>query len=531
MSEKRQSTIEIYAPVKGIIANTPRNIMDPRSQPYGNDANLYYGINQKEYGTSLYNTGTALGAPILHLQELRYTNGRSLQAFTSTGVYKFSSTADYFVVDGQVASGTSGDYWTGLQYNEAFIYTNGVNPIQYKSGLSATGTDMGSAITPATLNAWSIQALKEHLCLYHVFENAAEYPKRVQWSKKGTLAYSAGTTDFYSGTAGAIDLPDAEGEIKCAAPLSANMAVFADQSIHTQTYIGGDEIYRFSKTISGIGTPSRRGAISRDNVVYFFSENNIYAYYGGDDLRPIGDAIKKELYAEINNAAYEHVWMEYDGVYDKVVCHIPTGTSTSPSVAWVYDVTDETWMRLERPYYSSAEFARKDSVTIGQLVGNIGAQNFTFGSLEGALQARVQIYGDGTGHVVKKDFTRYSISDAGTNTAQRFVYETPDLTGTPQEDDNGSKVDFVTTRQRWLAATIWASGSGTFVVETSTDGGRNYAAVPQSPYTLSASGAAHTVSIQKRSPMMSLRITNTGTNDFISLEYVKVNFIPGSDNA
>lgn len=535
MSDKRKSTIEIYAPTKGIISDTPRNIMDPRSQPDGRNGNLYYGINQKEFGTSLWNTGSAITtAPITHLVELQYTNGRSLQMFTNTAMYKFSGSADAFVLDCPTAtsySGTSGDYWSGIQYNEAFIYTNGINRIQYKASLSATGTDMASALSPSTLLAWCVGALKEHLCLYHVFDNATEHPKRVQWTKKGVLTYSAATTDFGSGTAGAIDLPDVEGEIKTAVPLGGNYAIFADGSIHTQTYVGGDEIYRFTKTVSGIGTPSRRGAITHNNIAYVFSDDNIFAYYGGDDIRPIGDAIKNTLYAELNSAAKEHVWVEYDTVRDRVMFHIPTGAETLPNVVWVYYVKEEAWSRLDRSYMSSAEFSQKDSITIGQLVGNIGDQNYTIGSLEALLQARVKLWGDRSGYVVKRDPTRYSVTVSGTSTGQTWLYETPDLTGTPKKDENGSEVSFMTTRQRWMQATIWACGSGPVICEVSTDGGRTYAALPQSPITLVATGSAHTISIQKRSPQCSVRLSNTGTTDFVGLEKIAVDFIPGSDNA
>jgi hypothetical protein len=57
-----------------------------------------------------------------------------------------------------------------------------------------------------TFKSWCLATLKEHLNLYHVFENGVEYYKRVRWTKKGTLVYTAGTTDFASGLAGAPSL-------------------------------------------------------------------------------------------------------------------------------------------------------------------------------------------------------------------------------------------------------------------------------------------------------------------------------------
>lgn len=532
MSEKRKSVIEIYAPTKGIVADTPRNIMDPRQQPTGLNARLQYGLNQKDYGTTLFGTDSSIGYPVYLINECIFGGASVLQLHTNTTVYRNTGTSGLvFAVDGQTVTGTYGDYWAALQYNDAYIYCNGKGTMQYKANLAATGTAMASAVSPTTYNAYALNALKDHLCLYHVWENGTEYGKRVQWTKKGALTYSAGTTDFASGTAGLIDLQDCEGYINAAVPLSGGVAIYADNSIHMQQWIGGDEIFRFTKQVSEIGAVSRRGVVSHGDVNYLIAENNIYAYYGGNDIRPIGDAIRPLLFSEINQSARKHAFVTYNSVEDSVNFHIPVGTDTAPSVVWSYNVKDESWMRKTSVYTEACEFGRTSSITIGDLVGNIGDQNYPLASLTPAVGERVQLYADPSGRIVKRDPLSYSVSISGTSVAQTWKYETPDLTGTPQKDENGSKVEFLSTRQRWIQATVWASGNGTMGIEVTTNGGRSYETVPQSPVTLAVSGAAHVFSIQKRSPQLAIRLSNTELNAPIAIEYLKVEFIPGSDNA
>ena len=532
MSEKRKSIIEVVAPTLGIIANVPRNIMEPRSQPTGLNARLQYGLNQKDYGTTMFGTSTAIGAPVYLMNEIVFGGASVLMLHTDTTVYRSTGTSGLvFAVDGQTVSGTYGDYWAALQYNDAYIYCNGKGTMQYKASLAVTGTEMASAVFTATLNAYGLAALKDHLCLYHVWENGTEYGKRVQWTKKGALTYSAATTDFYSGTAGAIDLQDCEGYITNAVPLSGGVAVYAENSIHMQQWIGGDEIFRFTKQVSEIGCVSRRGVVSHGDVNYFLAENNVYAYYGGNDIRAIGDPIRPLMFAEINQAARKHAYAEYNSVEDSVNFHIPVGTDTVPTVVWSYNIKDESWMRKTSTYTEACEYSRTAAVTIGDLIGEIGDQNYTIGSLAPAIGERVQLYADPSGRIVKRDPLVRSLSISGAATAQPWVYETPDMTGMPQKDPNGSRVDFVSTRQRWLQATIWASGNGTMAIECTTNGGRSYDVLPQSPVTLNPDGAAHVVSIQRRSPQLAIRLSNTELNSPVAVEYIKTEFIPGSDNA
>lgn len=532
---KRRQTIEIFAPGnKGLFYGPPNTYLEPEMSPNLQDAKLYYGAVQKEYGTSLFATGTGsvLGAPVNLLFEAKFPGTNILEAFTHSNVYKYTANSDTFVSDGQAFSGTYTDFWSAVVHNNNMFYSNGLDPIQVKASVSATGTNLASALSPNTFKAWSLASFKEHLNLYHVYEDGVEYYKRVRWSMKGVLTLTAGATDFASGVAGGIDVQDIEGEIKCAWPVGGNMAIYSDRSIHTQYWVGGDEVYKFEKAISGIGTPTRRGVVAFGDVNYVFGHDNIYAYFGGGDLRAIGDPIKKELYSTINQSAFAYVWMEYDPIENQVLVHTPTGDSTQPDTSWVYRIDDDNWSKIRRSHTANARFTRQTALTFGEVQGNFGDANYRFGDASIRAASTTRLYSDKSGRIVKVDNTLFTVSQSGSDGAQSFIYETPDLTGANSVDpyDKTEKIDYTSYNKRWTELELEIAGTGNAHVLYSTDGGRNFTELPESPLAMSITGETHFLGVEERSEQIRFRITNTGSSDQIAITYVKAEFVPGSEN-
>lgn len=529
---KRRQVIEVFAPgSKGLYYGPPNTFLEPEMSPNLGDAKLYYGAVQKEYGTSLFNTGSALGAPASLLYEAKFPGTNLLLGMTHTAMSKYTANSDAFVSDGQAYTGTFTDSWSAVMHNNNLFYSNGLDPIQVKPSVSATGTNLQSALSPTTFKAWALASLKEHLNMYHVFENGVEHYKRVRWSMKGVLTLTAGATDFASGVAGGIDVQDIEGEIKCAWPLGGNVAVYGERSIHNQYWVGGDEVYKFEKDISGIGTPTRRGVVAVNNVNYIFSHDNIYAYYGGGDLREIGNQVKKEMYSTINQSAFAYVWMEYDHVENQVLVHTPTGDSIQPNKSWVYRIDDDNWSQINRSHTANSRFTRQTALTFGEVQGNFGQANYRFGDATIRSASTVRLYSDTSGRVVKVDPTVFTVSQSGTSGAQSFIYETPDLTGAEIVDPlDREKVDYTSYDKRWTEIALELAGTGQANVLYSTDGGRAFTELPESPITMSITGTTHMLSVEERSKQIRFRVSNTGTTDQIALDYLKAEFIPGSEN-
>lgn len=536
---KRHRSVEFYAPTAGIRTDLPSTLVDPRNITTGENFKNYYGVNQKEYGTSLYATGTGsvFTSTPNAIFNCAFPDANVLQIMTPAGVYTYTASGDTYVSDGRTFTGTYTDFWSGLVYNGDFIYANGKDPVQVKTSYNVTGTNMASLVSPTTYTAYAVAALNDHLCLYHVFANGDEFYKRVMWSIKGALTLVAGTTDFASGLAGAQDIQDCEGEIQTAAQLGMNMIVYAERSIHLQTYVGGQDVYNFYKMVSGVGTPSRRGVLSYGDINYIFSQDNIYAYYGGYDVRPIGDEVRRTLYAEYNSAAANTVFLEYDPAESELIVAVPTGTSTMPNTNYVYRVQTKSWSRKLRNHTCAGNYTRQTGLTIGQLIGPIGAQNYTFGEQKVSVDSIQRLYGDPGGQIVKADPTTYTLSQTGTNVIQTYSVDSMDFVGDMKQSPNtgandqetGDITEFTTTYKRWQRLTLDMKGYGTASINYSTDQGNTYATFGGSPITLSSTGKRHLLDFDLKSQYVRFQIVNTGTYDYLGWTYAKLDYVPGGN--
>jgi hypothetical protein len=525
----RVQTLEIFAPTLGRKHDAPSTFIESRAMPDGTNNRLAYGVNQKDYGTSVFSTASNVGVPLNYICQAAFTGGSVTQIFSHTGVYRHSSTADTLVADGQTFTGTFTDFWNGVMHNGMFFYANGVDPIQVKSAFGNTGTNMASSLNVNTYKSWALGSLEDHLNLYHTVENGSEFPVRVRWTKKGVLVLTAATTDFGSGTAGSLDLQDVEGEIQAAVPLGVAYAIYSDRSIHVQTWIGGDQVYRFTKTISGIGTPARRGVASYAGVSFFIGQDSFYAYYGGDSIEDIGAPIRQTAYNEINRSELHRGFVIVDEIDGEVNFHVPTGASATPDVVWVYNLLDKSWCKRSRTYTAAGRGNRFVATTIGDLAGTIGDQMFKCGDYYVSAGATVILYGEASGRVSKRDRAVYSLVYTGVATPQVFTYVTPDLTAFKSTDPyDKSKTQYAVTNTRWLALNLGMTGNGVAAVAYSTDEGSTYTQYPQSPVTLNAAGTTHVLQADYTSQRTRIKVTQTGTLNPISISYVALDYVPGS---
>lgn len=533
---KRDVAIEILSPTQGLHKELGESFIDKRSTPHCLDVNGYYGMIQKEYGTTLFATasGAVLGAPANFIYEAIFGSDRIIEAFTHTGVYKYSSGSDVFVNDGQTYVGTYTDYWSACMHNEEFIFANLINTMQVKATYLSTSTNMGGVTTAASKCA-VVLSFANHLNCYNTVESGTSCYKRVRWSDVGTLAHTS--VDWTGGTAGFLDLMDMEGNLQCALKIgNAGVAIYGERSIHMQEWIGGTEVYRFTKMITNIGTPCRRGVVANDITHYFIGRDNVYAYQGGRDLKPIGDSIKAEYISDISQANIDFAFIDYVKDDDEVRIYIPVGSDTYPSICYVYKVNDNAWYRLARPYTCVGKVTEAPSgLTIGELLGDIGAQNWRFGDYVVRAGAGLTLLGDQTGHIVKMDKTVYSISNAGTQQAQTMIFDTKDLSSIGDVDPLvKSRYDlsmYMDNKTRWYELKVEARGSGDMYVEYSTDAGNNWVACNPVMYSLTPDWHMYFFEIDTASERIMLRVRNSGLNEVVHVRYIKAKFIIGSEGS
>jgi len=527
---KRKIAIEIFAPIEGLHTELSPSMITGQSTPNVQNANAYYGVVQKDYGTSLFCTGTVGGpVPSNYIFECPFNAESVLEAFTHTGNYKLVDGTG-FTKDGQTYTGTFTDIWNGAMYNDDFIYTNASDSLQAKLAYNTTGTNMGGN----TAIARAVVGFKAHLNLYHTTEGGTASPFRIRWSQAGALGYTS--TDWGSGTAGFLDLPDSEGVILTAAGIGGGaVVVYCAGSIHLQQWVGGSVVYQFTKMIGGLDIPSRRCVAVNDDIHYFFTRENIYEYRGGRDLIAIGDPIKALYQQTINPNTMDTAFVQFIKEDEELRLYVPSGSATQPDKCFICKVRDGyKWFLTDRQYTSHGKFTRQSAITIGDLVGNIGAQNWKFGDMVSTVGAPVYIMGDQSGNMVQMDKTLYSASQSATGTAKAFVFDTKDFSANKDVDPEGgtgSRYDpseYMDNDSRWLSVYAEARGDGTLGMQYSTDGGAVFAPAPEGGKTITTTWQSYQWDVDVAAESFRARFTNTGTNEVAHIRHIKVEFVPGS---
>ena len=533
----RQNTFEVFTPISGIHVEAPSTMIDPRASPRLNNANAYYGVVQKDYGTSLFATGTVAGthsvigtAPSL-IFEANFPDSTVLQVFTHTRMYRYmppigtATTADGFLIDSiAYATGTAGDYWSACMHNTELIYVNAKELVQFKAVSSTTGTGLTGA---SSYKAYSLESYSNHLNLYRTLEGGIDCYKRIRWTVAGALNHTA--SDWTTGYSGFVDVLDMDGGIMCQQKIGGGVAIYCDNSVYLQQWVGGSGVYTFTKVINGKGVPSRRSVVSDGSVNYFISWDNIYKHYGNTDYEPIGNAIKADYISGMNRSAMAVAWIEYIKDDDELRVHIPTGTSTTCDTCYIYKVRDNTWYKTDDPYVSKGTSTRVANVTIGDLAGSIGEQDWKFGDLVSQAGAAITLYGDKSGRVVKRDKMIYTISDSGTSTSRTFVFETKDFSAVNEIDpltkDRYNPSRYEDSESRYQKVSVEMKGQGTATLNYSVDEGNSW--YPLGSTTLDSFWELHEFDLDHADEEIRVKITNTGTGT-IHVRYISIDFVNGS---
>ena len=301
--------------------------------------------------------------------------------------------------------------------NDTFIVTNGVDQPQKYTG-SGTFASLTTALATGTISTSEVVfTFKDHLFLMNNTENSADCPQRVSWTNIGAIE------DWTAGTAGYQDLVDDVSWVIGAALLSENEAiVYKERSIVAMTWVGGHTPFRFKTQVLGTGALSKDSIDSGTGEHMVVGPDVTYAYKGGKEIEILDDKVKKMMYGRINREYANRLFNFYIEEDDELQIWIPTDTAY-PDEVWCLNVVDETWYRKVRTMTTAGYYQEATSLTIGDLIGTIGEQNWKFGDALVKAYAPITLVGDKDGYVYKIDKT--TLNNDGSAITNEF--QTPDF--------------------------------------------------------------------------------------------------------
>ena len=315
-------------------------------------------------------------------------------------------------------TGDEDNFFSTCNMNNTFIATNGVDQPQEWPGTGNFGDLTTTLATGSITTSEVVISFKDHLVFFSNTENAADCPQRASWTNIGT------TEDFVAGTAGYQDLVDDESWVVAAEQIGENeYAVYKERSIVKMTWVGGHTPFRFNTMVKGTGALSKEGVVDVGGEHMVIGPDVIYAYKGEKEIEVLDDVVKKELYDGLDGTNSGRVFLMFVEEDDELQVWVPTEAST-PDLVWCYNVVEEIWYRKVRNMTGYGFYQMQAGLTIGDLVGTIGEQNWRFGDALVKAYSPITLVGDTNGKVYKLDKT--TLNNDGSAITNEF--QTPDFT-------------------------------------------------------------------------------------------------------
>lgn len=233
---------------------------------------------------SLWNESQTASGTIIHVDEIG-----AYEPFTGDADNHFTSTITHDATEFANNGGT------------ALIISNGVNDLALFEGQSGDKfTYAADALSGAGFGFPSFGNSKEIADLWNHFFllNYNNGNNNVR-----SLAYAgfANIDDWTSVSSAIHTLTDSRGAIIRAKRLGDELVIYSTRSITQGRYLGGPILFSFPTVVYEAGLFAFSAIWAFVNAHYFLStDQKIYAYQGGSQLIPVGEAIEDSLFANLD---------------------------------------------------------------------------------------------------------------------------------------------------------------------------------------------------------------------------------------
>lgn len=522
--------------IQGFDVSKPAEYIDPQSSSNSLNFSLDRGILSKRYGTVL--KGDTISSMLLleDSDEVLLEDGDNLLVQTDVTssleimggreitiegikynikihldkIYRWNDGTNLWVdITGTDLTGTSNDLIDTavplLAGNQCLIISNGVDALRKWTGTGNT-SDLGGSPPVAKF----IQEYKTYLVCANI-AGGVDIDQRVQWS------YTANPEEWVNGNAGAVDLVEDGEPITGLGVFGDYVCVHKKTSIYLGYLVSSSAIFRFDRKTTEIGT------IANGSIVNLPSGQQVFLGYDGLHLfngitapqipSPINDEIRDGL-----NKQYAHkAWGVLVQEEDEVWIGVPIGDQTRGETVYKYNYLTGVCYKDTRTSINTAwqatastgltwdDFA--DSVTWDDISDRWDSGQL--GGLAGDLH-----FGDTVGST-----TIQSISANGDNAA------TIPCLWVSKEFENQEKGRMC----RWSEIHVYAKGSGTLIVEYSSDGGVTWNECSGSPITLSTyfpgDDSPQVVYLDVVSSRLQIRFRNDTATDVVEIKQFYVGYM------
>lgn len=426
----------LIAPRGGLRYDIPADLIDLMDMSDCRNVFFEDGLVKKRYGFTQFGDNLPLDGAVRGIDEyVNFSGSRWLMVMTANEIYQWSNSLSQWnsISDAQGLYGAglygAGAYganttetftiqdtdWFSYDHvrkstetNPWWVVTNGTDPIKKKTSSGPIADLITSYPTGVTsLLAKHVLEFKTYLLLLDTIENGDRYPQRVRCSDTAT------PDDFVSGNATYWDLTGPDWIMGGVRFRGDYIAICKERSIWLGYATGDSTIFEFDRKTSGVGCAAGNTIKTVDDVVIYMSHDDVYGFNGIDN-ESVAGSVREKMFRGLNTDKIAQCHAKVVEDQKEYWLFMPSATSDYCDIAWNLNYESGKWTRHSYNDYLTiaGDYRKQSAITIGELTGTIGQQNWRFGDRLTTASMPVVLLGDQSGYVYEYD--RLSNNDDGT---------------------------------------------------------------------------------------------------------------------
>lgn len=228
--------------------------------------------------------------------------------------------------------------WSFSKWGEDLIANprgGGVYVWDASTGISSRATLITNA--PSTVQFVLVSPEARHIVAYGAHDGSTDNLMNIRWCAREDYT---NWTPSSTNTAGS-KLLDTGNTIFGAIHTNQEILVFTDESVYSQRFIGGNEVFSFMQLGDGLGLIGPHAMVEYGDTVFWMGGSDFFMYDGQVHTLPCD--VKRHIFDNIEVNQRQKCHAGVNSYFDEVWWFYPRTSNTEISHYVIYNYKDKTW--------------------------------------------------------------------------------------------------------------------------------------------------------------------------------------------
>jgi hypothetical protein len=242
--------------------------------------------------------------------------------------------------------------WTHTVLNGLPVFNNGFDAPQAWTNIGTGNRLSNLSNWPTNFTCAVMRSYKAYLIALDITDAVpSRNPNKIKWSAAALPGALPTSWDFTDPTndAGEQQLSDSDGYLVDCLPLNDFNVIYKNTSTYLMSYVGGNEIFSIKKVFPNVGMLSKNCAAAFNGKHFVVTNDDVIVHDGYNYQSIIDGKNKLYLFNNINTESYKTTFVVPNYAQGEMWICFPTGSSTYPNMALIYNYNNNTWTKRVLP--------------------------------------------------------------------------------------------------------------------------------------------------------------------------------------